>query len=289
FDFVSHLIFLSRHVVFVEEKFPRFSTNTSAGSTDLQEWLNATSSPIELIPISTVPTSHSSPAPTSSHSVSSENVHLGSEPSSPATQPTRSPPAPPVQQHPMITRARNNSFKPKRLFITQASVAPPLEPKSVREAFQYPEWTAALTSEYQTLTKNGTWTLVPCQDHQNIIDCQWDFRVKQKWDGTIERYKARLVGKGFHQRPGIDYHDTFIPLVKPVTVRTVFTLALSQNWPIYQYDVNNALLQGPLQEEVYMSQPPGHTNSCLSSQPCDLRAQTSTSCLVHCFKHLLGG
>jgi histone deacetylase 1/2 len=83
------------------------------------------------------------------------------------------------------------------------------------------------------------------------------FRVKENPDGTIHKYKARLVAKGFHQQAGSDFTETFSPVVKPVTVKTVLTMAVSNKWPIQQIDVNNAFLNGILEEEVYMQQPHG--------------------------------
>ena len=114
-----------------------------------------------------------------------------------------------------------------------------------------------MQAEYEALLNNHTWSLVPAPDHRKPIGCKWVFRVKENADGTINKYKARLVAKGFHQVEGFDYTKTFSPVVKPITVRTVLTLAISKGWILQQIDVNNAFLNGVLNEEVYMVQPPG--------------------------------
>ena len=77
------------------------------------------------------------------------------------------------------------------------------------------------------------------------------FKHKLNPDGSLERYKARWVVRGFHQRPGIDFQETFSPVVKPATIRTVLTLVAGKNWPAHQLDVFNAFLQGNLSERVY--------------------------------------
>ena len=89
------------------------------------------------------------------------------------------------------------------------------------------------------------------------IGCKWVFRVKQNPDGSVHKYKAWLVAKGFHQQVGFDYSETFSPVVKPATIRVILMLALSQNWVIHQLDINNAFLNGILNEEVNMTQPKG--------------------------------
>ena len=94
-------------------------------------------------------------------------------------------------------------------------------------------------------------------DSKRSIGCKWVFRVKENPDGSINRYKARLVDKGVHQQAGSDVTETFSPVDTSVTVRTVLTLAVTNQWSIQQIDVNNAFLNGVLEEEVYMIQPPG--------------------------------
>ena len=121
------------------------------------------------------------------------------------------------------------------------------------------------------LLRNDTWELVPPDPSQNLVGNKWVYRIKRNPDGTIERYKARLVAKGFHQRPGIDFHETFSPVVKPTTVRTVLSLALQRNWAIRQLDVHNAFLNGTLQEEVFMSQPLGMRDHTFPNHVCRLK------------------
>jgi hypothetical protein len=131
------------------------------------------------------------------------------------------------------------------------------EPESVQEAMNDSKWKKAMEEEYKALQQNQTWHLVPKPAGKIPIDCKWVYKVKRKADGTIDRYKARLVDKGFRQRYGIDYEDTFSPVVKIATVRAVLSVAISRGWCLKQLDVQNAFLHGILEEEVYMNQPPG--------------------------------
>ena len=105
--------------------------------------------------------------------------------------------------------------------------------------------------------RNKTWDIVPLPVGRQAIGCKWVFRIKENADGSINRYKAGLIAKGFHQVHGFDFHETFSPVVKPVTIQVVLTLALSQGWDLFQLDVNNAFLNGLLEETVYMTQPAG--------------------------------
>ncbi|KAL8101163.1 hypothetical protein AgCh_033153 [Apium graveolens] len=130
-----------------------------------------------------------------------------------------------------------------------------------------------MSAEYDALLRNHIWILVPKNSSQNIVDCRWIFKIKHNSDGSVERYKARLVTNGFTQRPGIDFHDTFNPVVKPTTIHLVLSVGVQRGWSICQLDVNNAFLQGRLEEEVYMRQPPGFA----SKQHSDYILTTSMS------------
>ena len=122
--------------------------------------------------------------------------------------------------------------------------------------------------EYDALVRNGTWELVPPEDITNLVGCKWIFHIKRNFDGSIDRYKARLAAKGFHQRPGVDYHETFSPVVKPATVTLVLSIGVSNGWSLRQLDVNNVFFQGRLSENVFMAQPPGFVDSNHPSYVC---------------------
>jgi histone deacetylase 1/2 len=144
------------------------------------------------------------------------------------------------------------------------------EPSSVYEALKEQRWVAAMDTEHQALIKNKTWHLVPPPRGKNIIDCKWVYKVKRKADGSVDRYKARLVAKGFKQQYGIDYEDTFSPVVKAATIRLVLSIAVTNGWTLRQLDVQNAFLHGILSGEVYMRQPPGYEDRARPQYVCRL-------------------
>lgn len=175
----------------------------------------------------------------------------------------------------LVTRLQRGIMKPKE--YTDGTVrwcmnaqAQSEEPSSVEEALQDQKWASAMENEHQALLRNKTWHLVPRPKGRNVIGCKWVYKVKRKADGTIDRYKARLVAKGFKQRYGIDYEDTFSPVVKAATIRLILSVAVSRNWSLRQLDVQNAFLHGYLEEEVYMQQPPGYEDMSHPNYVCKL-------------------
>lgn len=112
--------------------------------------------------------------------------------------------------------------------------------------------------------------MVPSSPSQNVVGCKWVFKLKRNSDGSINRYKSRLVSKGFHQQYGIDFEETFSLVIKPPIVKFILPLAVQFNWPLRQLDVSNAFLYGYLREEVYMMQPLGYVDSMYPNHVCGL-------------------
>uniref|UniRef100_A0ACD6APZ5 Uncharacterized protein n=2 Tax=Avena sativa TaxID=4498 RepID=A0ACD6APZ5_AVESA len=144
-------------------------------------------------------------------------------------------------------------------------------PRDWKVAKQDPKWREAMIEELNALERNKTWELVHLPAGKRAVGCKWIYTVKQNPEGKIERYKARLVARGYSQAYGIDYDETFAPVAKMNTVRILISCATNFGWPLHQLDVKNAFLHGDLQEEVYMEIPPGFSTPRTSGKVCRLR------------------
>ncbi|CAL1382055.1 unnamed protein product [Linum trigynum] len=175
----------------------------------------------------------------------------------------------PVQHvtYPMAHYVTYHRLSPShQAFISRVSQLK--EPKYFYQAVRHPQWCKAMNTEFSDLVANGTWELTFLPPGKKAIDSKWVYKIKYLPTGSIERFKARVVAKGYTQVEGIDYHDTFAPVAKLVTVRCLLAVAVTKGWHIHQLDVNNAFLHGDLDEEVYMKIPqgfaqPGDTRVCL--------------------------
>ena len=161
----------------------------------------------------------------------------------------------------------NNFSSAHRNYL--AAITKIVEPRTFQEAVKDPNWRMAMAKEIEALELNKTWAIVDLPPGRKPISCEWVCKVKYKPDGTIERYKARLVVRGDKQVEGFDYNETFAPVVKMASIRCFLAVAVAKGWALHQMDVNNVFLHGDLDEEVYMTLPPGFKTTT-SNQVCRL-------------------
>ena len=144
-------------------------------------------------------------------------------------------------------------------FITQ-EIEPRDVPRTLAEAKaspEWPEWEKAIKAEMDILGEMGTWKLGDLPKGREAVGCKWVFDIKHDHEGKISRYKARLVAQGYSQIPGMDYFETFAPVVRHDSLRAMLAIAAIRNLEIRQLDIKGAYLNGDLQEEIYMRQPEG--------------------------------
>ena len=134
----------------------------------------------------------------------------------------------------------------------------------------YAFWKEAVNDEMDSIMGNKTWKLVDLPPGSKPIGCKWIFKKKMKVDGTIDKFKARLVVKGFIQKEGIDYFDTYAPVARISTIRVLIALAFIYKLQIHQMDVKTTFLNGELEEEIYMKQPEGFVLQGQEQKVCKL-------------------
>lgn len=273
-------MYIARTVVFNEHEFPypSFSnTKISAPAPVVSAAHNAFSGPVFSIPINQANSDSSSEQTSSStSSLSSPSSPPSPSPSFP-TSSHNSHTTPPISDlsathntHNMITRAKAGVFKPKSYSVSSSLPSLPIAPKNHRLALQDSAWYKTMKTELNALKQKRAWHIIPPSPDQKLITCKWVFRVKTNADGTLDNLKARLVARGFEQMAGVDYMETFSPVVKFTTIRLVFTLAATRGWNIQQIDINNAFLNGDLEETIYMEQPPGFEDPLYPHYVCKL-------------------
>ncbi|GKC55114.1 ribonuclease H-like domain-containing protein, partial [Tanacetum coccineum] len=135
------------------------------------------------------------------------------------------------------------------------------EPKSYTEASAYPRWIDVMNLEMETLNRNGTWIITNFPTRRKAIGCKWVYKVKCKSNEEVERFMSRLIAKGYNKKKGIDFDETFSQVVKIVTIRCMLSIYVQYSWPIFQLDINNAILYADLVEDVYMKLREGYFDS----------------------------
>ncbi|RVW62840.1 Retrovirus-related Pol polyprotein from transposon RE2 [Vitis vinifera] len=222
-DVSTSRLYISRDVLFHESSFPFQSIPAHSPSPQHTPLTSALINPPLLSTSS--PSTVSFPVPTSSTNCTSTSDSLPpllQVPFAPTPSPTPSSSPSPLNTHPMVTRAKSGIHKKKSFLIQTTS-----EPHTYSQASKSESWVQAMQHEYQALLRNHTWSLVPPPPSAHIVGCRWIYKLKYLPNGSVERHKARLVAQGFTQTPGVDYFDTFSPVVKPCTIRLILALAVS--------------------------------------------------------------
>ncbi|CAL9000810.1 unnamed protein product, partial [Prunus brigantina] len=283
YDFDNSKFLVCRDVVFHETIFLFLTPNTSTTlqpthstipPTDPPYTFNSTRPTTPSSPLFTPPTNplpnHTIATPTSPSLISSvptfpDETNATSPPSHPNyldTTPTLTPPPPlrcftRIPQPSVLLRdfecnsTMSTTHSDSSSAIT-GTISKIIEPTAYAQASTDPLWCEVMTKEIQALEQNKTWILTTLPAGKRPIGCKWVFKVKYNSNCIVERYKAQLVAKGYTQKEGLNYTETFSPTAKLITSRCLLTLIAASDWPLHQLDVQNAFLHGDLDEEVYM-------------------------------------
>ncbi|KAE8701310.1 ATP-dependent DNA helicase PIF1-like [Hibiscus syriacus] len=238
-------VYISRHVQFFEDYFP-YASNSTLPSLDGVDYVTFDDPSDSFLPNNTSSSMTSAPRPTPTLCVPCADSSILSPPPEDSPQPSSSmivleviPHVPssssqlPTTTHPMVTRAKNDFVKPRTIHSLRTLSAPTWfqvhlavkEPRGFTSAVKHPEWLSAMDDEIDALKHNNTWRLVSRPTDHNVV--------------------------GFPQKHGIDFNDTFSPVVSPVTVRIILSIAAMHGWSLHQFDVKNAFLHGFLTEERF--------------------------------------
>ena len=259
----SARVYVSRHVLFNEAQFPyqreyqRFITVAETPLLDAwkAEFLQplspkvVTQEPEEYIPVQKQQQPQAPSPPALSPQSSQSDDTIFSDEDFPPLSPVVVQPPPPAPVHQMITRGKDGITKPNpRYVMMSVKIAYP-EPRSVVAALKDPKWTEAMGHEKGNMDITHTWDLVPPDPTIEPISCGWVYKSQLNADGTLKKRKARLVARGNQQEEGIDFVETYSPVVRTATIRSVLHIATVQGWNIKQLDVESAFLHGELKEQ----------------------------------------
>jgi hypothetical protein len=155
------------------------------------------------------------------------------------------------------TMRQNKNPKPFSSYMALMCDLVEKEPTFFEEFVQKKEWMDAMTVEYQSIMKNDVWKVVPKPKNKDVVSSKWIYKIKHAIDESIEKHKERFVARGFSQKESIDYEETFAPIAKYTSIRTIIAVAAKMKWKLHQMDVKTTFLNGVIEEKVYIEQPQG--------------------------------
>jgi hypothetical protein len=170
-------------------------------------------------------------------------------------------------------QAVRESKPPERFcsYIAMVSSIRESEPSTFEEATSRQVWRDAMIEEYNSIMKNDVWEVVPRPEGKSVVTSRWLYKLKHAAEGSIEKYKARFVARGFSQVEGVDYDETFALVARYTLIRAVISIAAKMGWKIHEMDVKTAFLNGLIEEEVYIEQPLGFEVHGRESHVCRLK------------------
>jgi hypothetical protein len=145
------------------------------------------------------------------------------------------------------------------------------KPSTYEEDAKKQVWKDAMMEEYQSIMKNDVWEVVLRPEGKSVVTSKWIYKIKHAADGSIEKYKERFVARGFSQKEGEDYDETFSPVARYTSIRSIISIAFVMGWKLHQMDVKTSFLNGVIEEEVYIEQPQGFVIHGKESHVCKLK------------------
>jgi hypothetical protein len=145
------------------------------------------------------------------------------------------------------------------------------KPSSFEEAYKLQVWKDAMLEEYRSIIKNNVWDIVSRPKDKSMVSSKWIYKIKHAADGSVEKFKERFVDRGFTQKEGIDYEETFSPVSRYTSIQTIISLAFIVGWKLHQMDVKTTFLNGKIEHEVSVEKPDGFLLHNKGTHVCKLR------------------
>jgi hypothetical protein len=165
------------------------------------------------------------------------------------------------------------SKRPHRFggYVALMSSITHVEPSSFEEADKLQVWKDDILKEYRSILKNNVWYNVPRPKDKSVVSSKWIYKIKHVADGSMEKFNARFVARGFTQKEGIDYDETFAPVTRYTSIRVIIALASVLGWKLHQMEVKTTFLNEKIEQEVFVEQPDGFALHNIDTHVCKLR------------------